>query len=227
MNNFPTQPAFPEWAFPPIARAAVLAVQASTQAPLALIASSALAAMSLAVQDKVNVRRLNGLKSCCSLFLISICDSGERKTSVDRLFTAPIVKFQQQEDALYKEKVAKFTTEKKIWSIKQRSIAKLIDKAFSTGEPTGRHEKLLEAHAQNEPKLPPTTKLLYSDVTPAAFLYGLHQNTKSAGIFDDEAGRIFNGPLVDDLGLLIRRGAVTRCTSIGDLPNVLSSETLE
>ncbi len=45
-------------------------------------------------------------------------------------------------------------------------------------------------------------RLLYSDTTPAAFLVGLHDNSRSAGLWEDEAGRIFNTRLVEDLGLL-------------------------
>ena len=45
-------------------------------------------------------------------------------------------------------------------------------------------------------------RLLYSDTTPAAFLLGLHENSRSAGLWEDEAGRIFNTRLVEDLGLL-------------------------
>ncbi len=45
-------------------------------------------------------------------------------------------------------------------------------------------------------------RLLYSDTTPVAFLAGLHANSRSAGLCEDEAARMFNGRLIDDLGLL-------------------------
>lgn len=45
-------------------------------------------------------------------------------------------------------------------------------------------------------------RLLYSDATPAGFLYNLYINSRSAGFIEDEAGRIFNSSIVDDLGLL-------------------------
>ena len=45
-------------------------------------------------------------------------------------------------------------------------------------------------------------RLLYSDTTPYAYLLGLHDNCQSAGLCEDEAGRIFDSRLVDDLGLL-------------------------
>ena len=45
-------------------------------------------------------------------------------------------------------------------------------------------------------------RLLYSDTTPAGFAYGLYKHSRSAGLIEDEAGRIFNSRLLDDLGLL-------------------------
>ena len=193
---------FPIWAFPPIARAAIQEVIATTQAPPALVAGSALSAMSLAVQGIYDVCRLDGLKSSCSLYLITVSDSGERKTTVDALFTSPIVEFQTAQDAKYHEELENRKIAEGIWSIKRKSIAKQIERAFSNGESTDPLEILLANHEQFRPEHPRKKKLIYNDVTPAAFIYGLHANSKSAGIFDDEAGRIFSSSLVDDLGLL-------------------------
>lgn len=53
-----------------------------------------------------------------------------------------------------------------------------------------------------ERKITGKIRLLYADATPAAFLAGLHNNSRSAGLSEDEAARMFIGRLVDDLGLL-------------------------
>ena len=45
-------------------------------------------------------------------------------------------------------------------------------------------------------------RLIYQDVTPAAFLAGLYKNSPSAGLCEDEAGRIFHSRLIDELPLL-------------------------
>lgn len=86
---------FPVWALPPLIRGAVEEAIAVTQAPNALIVSSALAAASLAVQTKFDVRRYNGLVSPCSLFFITIAESGERKTTVDKFFFSPFLEFEE------------------------------------------------------------------------------------------------------------------------------------
>lgn len=159
---------FPFWQLPPKIRSAVNEAVAVTQAPLALVASSALAAASLAVQTKFTVKRLSGLISPCSLYLITFAESGERKTTVDQLFFSSFREF----EADVQQVPIDVTDESEV-----RQVA--VDK-------------------QKNGKF----RILYSDVTPAAFLAGLHKNSTSAGLCDDEAGRIFIGRLIDDLGLL-------------------------
>lgn len=90
------QQAFPLYALTPKVRAAVEDAIAVTQAPAALVVSSCLAAASTAVQAKYNVRRLNGLSSPCSLYFITFAESGERKTTVDRLFFSVFTEFEEQ-----------------------------------------------------------------------------------------------------------------------------------
>ena len=96
MNNLSVVPPFPVWALPPKIRAAVEEAIAVTQAPSALVASSALAAASLAVQTKFDVKRLNGLVSPCSLFFITFAESGERKTTVDQMLFGAFSKFEEE-----------------------------------------------------------------------------------------------------------------------------------
>lgn len=79
-------PPFPIDALPPTIRAAVEEAILSIEAPAALIASSALAAASLATQTQFNVERDTGLDGPISLYFITIAESGERKSAVDRIF---------------------------------------------------------------------------------------------------------------------------------------------
>ena len=87
---------FPVATLPPKIRAAVEEVIAITKAPPALVASSALAAVSLAVQGKYDVQRLPGLVSPSSLYFITFGESGERKTTVDRLLFSTFSKFEDE-----------------------------------------------------------------------------------------------------------------------------------
>ncbi|MDA3876378.1 MAG: DUF3987 domain-containing protein, partial [Halothiobacillus sp.] len=85
---------FPVHSLPPLLRDAVIEVQKNSQAPSALVVASALSAISLACQGAVNVLRPGDLLSPTSLYLLTIAESGERKTSVDAYFTKPIRDFE-------------------------------------------------------------------------------------------------------------------------------------
>ncbi len=61
---------FPVHVFPLIIRNAIYEVEQHTQAPLPLIAASVLGAISLASQNRIDVCRLNNLRSPASLFLL-------------------------------------------------------------------------------------------------------------------------------------------------------------
>ena len=77
---------YPLDAMPDTIRAAVVEVQQFTKAPTALVASSALGALSLAVQALTDVKRAEKLTGPVGLFLLTIADSGERKSTCDEFF---------------------------------------------------------------------------------------------------------------------------------------------
>ena len=73
---------------------AAKAVADVTQAPLALCACSALAAATMVTHTIADVLLPigDGERRPLSLFLLTICDSGERQSTVDRLLQGPIAK---------------------------------------------------------------------------------------------------------------------------------------
>lgn len=77
--------AYPEGFLPPILRDAVREVQSFVQAPMALVSASALSVLSVAAQGLVNVRRDAQLVGPVSLYLLTVADSGERKSTCDAI----------------------------------------------------------------------------------------------------------------------------------------------
>jgi hypothetical protein len=78
--------AYPIGNLPLVVREAVSEVEAYMQAPLGMIATSALTAASACVQGHYDVARDSRLRSPTSLFSLILAESGERKTAVDGLF---------------------------------------------------------------------------------------------------------------------------------------------
>ena len=79
----------------------VAAVHDKTQAPVAIAAQSALSTASLAVQGFADVETLAG-QSPCSLFCLTIAQSGERKTGCDKLLMKAVREFEADRDAGYR-----------------------------------------------------------------------------------------------------------------------------
>jgi hypothetical protein len=90
----PAQP-FPMDALPPVMADYGHVIQRCTQAPDALVGSSLLAAASLAVQPYANVQLPHGAIVPVSLYVVSVAESGERKSAVDRLALHPHAIFEK------------------------------------------------------------------------------------------------------------------------------------
>jgi hypothetical protein len=82
----------------------VAAIEVKTQAPAALVMQSVLAAASLAVQAHADVETLGG-SAPLSLFFLSVAESGERKSSADKLAIAPIADWELRQNRPYAAKL--------------------------------------------------------------------------------------------------------------------------
>ena len=87
LNEVIERQPYPLDAHPPLILNAVKEVQAFVQAPVEMVATSAISAMSAAFQGHRDVRRSSKLKGPISLWLQTVAESGERKTSLDKYFS--------------------------------------------------------------------------------------------------------------------------------------------
>jgi len=81
---------------------AISELQRFVQAPIPLVASSCLGALSTAVQQLVDVKRDDGLTGPVSLFIVTVAESGERKTTTDNKTTEEIRAYQREAAELAK-----------------------------------------------------------------------------------------------------------------------------
>lgn len=190
---------FPMHVLPLIIRNAVYEVTLNTQAPPALVAASALGTISLACQNGIDVCRFNHLRSPVSLFLLTLADSGERKSSVDKALMKPLyqleeIKFMQylRDYAIWEKDMQVFNTQEKALMSKLKSEIR-CDKDFSATEAQ------LKAFLETRPAEPVRYKLMFNDATPAAIKDFLCGQWRAIGIMSDEAGTIFNGHTLNEL----------------------------
>jgi len=188
---------------PRIIKDAVLEIEKNVQVPLDIVIASALGAMSLACQNKIEVQRgPNKLTAPCSLFFITIAESGDRKSSVDYFFTDPIFQFEKERRKNYEREEIIYNSRLEVWNEKRKEIKFQIRKACREGVECESLENKLIALDQEKPVRPKKIKMIYKDATPESIIYGLHQDWPSAGIISDEAGGILNGRAMNDLGML-------------------------
>lgn len=194
-NNFPIN------ALPDALRNAILEFWMQVQAPLPMVVSSALSAMSMACQHLVDVQRTPRLKSPCSLFFLTIAESGERKTTCDGYFTQLIRAFdeKQREDAETAQR--KYLIDHQLWKERTRALKNQLGRAVRNQEGEDEAQQVLREHLQNEPSCPQAIKMLFDDATPISICRSMYINWSSVGILSDEAGKLFNTNTFANIGL--------------------------
>jgi len=182
---------YPLDALPAIVKSAVLEVAGFVKAPLPLIAMSALAALSLAIQAHVDVERAEKLNGPTGLFLLAIADSGERKSSCDNYFTRPIRDYEakQQEDA--KPAIKDFKSAHTAWEAQRSGLKEKIKSLSRDGQPCEAQALDLHELDLKEPEPPRVPRLIYGDATPEALAFSLAKCWPSGGVVSSEAGSVF------------------------------------
>lgn len=181
---------YPVDALPATIRQAVEEVAAFTKAPLPLVASSALAALSLAIQAHVDVKRAEGLTSPVSLYLLTVADSGERKSTCDSFFMKAIRDYESIAQEKSKPLVKEYQAEIAIWEEKCRGVKDQIRTLTKANKPTGEQELQLSNLEHEKPLAPLVPRLVYCDATPEALKWSLAKVWPSGSIISSEAGLV-------------------------------------
>jgi len=182
---------FPLDALPKHVRAAVEEVHAFVQAPIPLIVSSALGAVSLAAQAYFNVERAETLFGPISLFLLIVADSGERKTTVDNLFTTALREYERKQaqaaEPVMMDYKTKLSTHEAIRLGTVEAIRLAVRKNISTRDAEMKLEAL---DKEGPPKAPRVPRLIYADVTPEKLAYNIGNVWPSVGVVSSEAASV-------------------------------------
>lgn len=182
---------YPVEALPDAIRLAVEEVASFVKAPISMIASSALAALSLAAQAHIDVKRAERLQGPVGLFLLTIADSGERKTTCDNYFVSAIQQYQNKQTVAMEPKVEKYQAELEGWKAEIDGIRSAIKNAAKSGKATNELKERLVEVQRNKPKKPRVPRLILGDETPENLAWSLAMEWPSAGLISSEAGIVF------------------------------------
>jgi len=181
---------YPVDALPPMLRDAVREAQAFVQAPIALVACSALAVLSLAAQGLVNVRRDRHLVGPVSLYLLAVADSGERKTTCDGIFSPALRQWEGGQLAQMSSELASHEAALAAFEAKKAGVLDAIKARRRRSQDTAKEEGELDALAREAPPPIVVPRLRYTDATPEALAHALATGWPSAGVLSAEGAAV-------------------------------------
>ena len=182
---------YPLDALPDIVRRAVEEVAGFVKAPIPLIATSALAALSLAIQTHFDVERADKLSGPTGLFLLAIADSGERKSTCDGFFTTAIRDYEAREQEAAKPVIRAYKSEHDAWEAQRSGLKEKIKNLTKEGKPSTALVQQLHDLDADESTAPRVPQLIYGDATPEALTHSLSKEWPSGGVISSEAGSVF------------------------------------
>ena len=182
---------YPLDALPDVVRCAVQEVAGFAKAPIPLIATSALAALSLAIQAHVDVQRADKLHGPCGLFLLAIADSGERKSTCDGFFSKAIRDYEAEQYDAAKSRLTAYKSEHDAWEAQRNGLREKIKALAKASKPHLSQVQELRNVDLSEPKSPRVPRLIYGDVTPEEQAHALAKQWPSGGVISSEAGTVF------------------------------------
>lgn len=164
------------------------AIRDKTQAPAAIAAQAALGVAALAVQGLADVETLGG-KAPCSLFLLTVAGSGERKSACDNLVMLAVREFEEELAAARTSEVTAAKNRRAIWEASRRRI--VSEKADDKTDRAAREADLdALGNEPEEPRLPIVTT---GDPTVEGLVKHMGQLRPSLGIFSGEGGAFLGG----------------------------------
>jgi putative DNA primase/helicase len=182
--------AYPLDAMPARIRAAVEEVAGYVQAPLPLVASSALAAVSLATQAHVDVQRDDKLQGPTSLYMLTIAASGERKSTCDGHFTQAIRTYEAEQAEAFKPLLEAYRADLEAWEMERAGIRDKIRQLAKDSKDVSKVKNDLRMLERDKPESPRVPRLMYGDATPEALAHKLGTQYPSGGVMAAEGGTV-------------------------------------
>ncbi|BEN27492.1 TPA: YfjI family protein [Serratia marcescens] len=193
---------YPIDAFPDVLRQVIQSLHTDTQIPIELIGNTVLTAASLACQAHVEVIQSHmATAEPCSLYFLTIAESGEGKSTISKKVMAPFYTFSERIKQEHQTHLADYRREHKLWTIKSRALNNLYKRAIEKGQDGDEEIEAIDEHALIEPQKPYCPNMLYEDATPKTLIQRLSEYPV-AGLLSDEAIIFFKGYVKNHLGLL-------------------------
>ncbi|MGJ7521737.1 YfjI family protein [Variovorax sp. LT1P1] len=186
-------PPYPIGAFPPNLASVALEIQTKVQAPDALVGMVFLSAISLACQALIDVRLPTGQVRPVSANCVCIAESGERKTAIEGIVCAPIHIHDEARAVKYKDDLAQYMCDMKVWKAKDQVLNGKLKKAAHQDESTEEIQEQWEAHEKTMPIKPRLRQFIRQDISARALMDVLEGECESIALLSDEGEAVLKG----------------------------------
>ena len=182
---------YPVEALGDVMGSAAIALHETIKAPLTLCCQSVLASASLAAQSHFDVMLPWGEKKPLSLFLLTVAESGERKSGVDDVVLSAAKAQERQDMEVYADEQKSYEAELSRW----KEVSDAANKAAAKAKSQVASDYAAEAkHSCPEKPEPPIMPLRFVTEPTVEGLYKLMAISQpSLGLFSDEAGLLIGG----------------------------------
>lgn len=176
-------PAFPVDAFPPAIRDYVLAVAETTQTPVDMAATAALAVLALCQQGKYRIKGKDDWIEPLNLFTVIVAEPSERKSAVISHMTDAVHRFEAEYNKQHSGAVERSRMEKRILEKQQRNLEEMVIKGKAQMEDL---QDVAMQLANFQEVMP--MRLYVDDVTTEKLTSVLAENNGTAAIVSTEGG---------------------------------------
>jgi hypothetical protein len=190
---------YPVDQLPEVIREAVVEYLSYGQAPVALVATCALGAVSLACQHIADVQRDAAAVVPLSLFQLVLADSGERKSATDKHFLASIREFAVDKQVEMQPDVEEYRADHAGWIAEKQGVEQCIRKAIAKGQSADDWKDALRELEHTEPRAPKIPVLVRGDETIENLVSSLRKDYPSTGVMAHEGGIVFGSRSMQDM----------------------------
>lgn len=178
-----TLPPFPVDALPPAIREYVQAVAESTQTPVDMSASAALAVLALCQQGKYRIAGKEDWREPLNLFVVIVAEPSERKSAVINFMTRPVNLYEAEYNQQHAGALERSRMEKRILEKQQRALEDQVLKGKAHMEDL----QDIAMQVANFKELSPL-RLYVDDVTTEKLTSILSDNGGTAAVVSAEGG---------------------------------------
>lgn len=166
----------------PLLGEAATTIAESVQAPPEIAAHSVLSVAAFAAQDKANVV-MDGRKSPLSLFMLTVAESGDRKTACDKVASQPLERWQRERTEAHRQALKQYKDEADVYEAQRREALRKKSSA----------EKAAALDALQAPEPPPEPMVICQEPTLEGLQRSFRYGWPSQALFNDEGGQFFGG----------------------------------